>query len=87
MHRAVVAPRPTLSRVGLPQEGRRALTAARRALRSSGYRALVRLNCEWVEGKLRLRGSVPSFHLKQMAQEVVLRLRLAAELENHVEVI
>ena len=60
---------------------------ARRALKSSGYRALSRLTCDVVDGDtVVLSGVVPSFHMKQMAQAVILRLQVASRIENRVVV-
>ena len=45
------------------------------------------VECEFCEGMLFLRGRVSSFHLKQLAQEVVRSLDGIECIVNHVEVI
>src|SRR6476469_1114034 len=40
-------------------------------LRSNSYLALKNVSCELSQGRLVLRGSLPSYYLKQVAQEVV----------------
>jgi hypothetical protein len=57
------------------------------ALRQSGYHAVQRLACDCDDGILTLRGRVPSFFLKQMAQNVVHhRLQGRVTVNNQVEV-
>ena len=46
-------------------------SAARHRLRASSYRALDDVRCDFVNGVMVLRGRLPSFYLKQLAQEVV----------------
>ena len=58
--------------------------AARTALQSTGYRDLAKLGCHVNEGVVVLSGRVSSYYLKQLAQEAVLRLRLALGIENSV---
>jgi osmotically-inducible protein OsmY len=43
---------------------------ALRELRARGYEGLLSVTCEHHEGMLVLRGCVPSYYLKQLAQEV-----------------
>lgn len=57
-----------------------------RRLRSTGYRLLDQLDCEVVDGVVTLLGVVPSFFLKQLAQEAVLPLNHVREVKNLVEV-
>lgn len=52
----------------------------------SGYGPLSRLECSVVEGVVNLRGVVPSFFLKQMAQALVMRLQHVKHIRNHVSV-
>jgi osmotically-inducible protein OsmY len=44
---------------------------ALRELRARGYEGLLSITCEHHEGMLVLRGCVPSYHLKQLAQVAV----------------
>jgi len=60
--------------------------AARALLRSSGYHLLRTLQCQVSNGVVTIRGTVPSFFLKQMAQEEVLKLAHVREVKNLVEV-
>lgn len=61
------------------------LAAAHRCLHSGGYPCLWQLRCELVEDKLVLSGVVPTYYLKQLAQEIV-RSAGTADVENRVEV-
>lgn len=56
------------------------------AIRSTHYRPLWTLSCEVSEGVTSLLGTVPSFYLKQLAQEVVLRLECVSSVVNLVDV-
>ena len=60
--------------------------AARTALQSTGYRDLAKLGCHVNEGVIVLSGRVSSYYLKQLAQEAVLRLKLALGIDNSVVV-
>ena len=46
-----------------------------------------RLWCEFDEGQLTLRGQVPSFYFKQLAQEAVAGLDGVRQVINEIEVI
>jgi osmotically-inducible protein OsmY len=56
------------------------------ALVNSGYAALSRIGCEVENNRVILRGSVASYHLKQLAQEHALRVDGIGRLENRLEV-
>src|SRR5947209_19012856 len=43
-------------------------------LRDNGYLVLKKVSCEYREGVLTLRGRLPSYYLKQVAQEAVARV-------------
>jgi len=60
--------------------------AARHLLSSSGYSLLRRLQCRVSDGVVTIWGTVPSFFLKQMAQEAVMKLAQVREVKNLVEV-
>lgn len=62
-----------------------AAIAAERFHRSD-FLALRRVRCEFAEGRLTLRGIVPSFHLKQLAQTLVRDLPGVSHIANWVEV-
>jgi osmotically-inducible protein OsmY len=55
-------------------------------LRSNPYLALKNVSCEYREGVLTLRGSLPSYYLKQMAQTAVARLDGVQRIVNEIEV-
>lgn len=57
---------------------------AKAVLRSSGYFALARVQCEIFNGVVVLSGEVPSFYLKQLAQALVSTLSLHREVRNQV---
>jgi hypothetical protein len=55
--------------------------------RGSPYRALHSLCCDYVGGALVLRGSLPSYFLKQIAQEAVAGLEGVQRIENRIQVV
>jgi osmotically-inducible protein OsmY len=55
-------------------------------LRRSGYPELRNVSCRFFEGVLTLRGGVPSWYLKQVAQSLVLPIEGVQELNNRLEV-
>ena len=60
--------------------------AARRLFEASPYLPLRGISCDHHEGALVLRGALPSYYLKQMAQESVVRLPGVLEIHNRIEV-
>ena len=57
----------------------------RSRLRAVGYASLADLDCRWEDGVLVIRGHVPSYYLKQLAQE---RLRgLEVPIRNAITVV
>lgn len=60
--------------------------AAGRELSDSSYFALRSVSCECHERVLVLRGKVPSFYLKQLAQEIVRKMEGVGEVLNALEV-
>lgn len=56
------------------------------AFRQANYMPLRRIRCDYQEGVLTLRGRVPTFHLKQLAQTLVQSLELVLDVNNRVEV-
>ena len=59
---------------------------ARIRLQHSPYRALRRVTCEFTEGTLFLRGSVPTYHYKQLALVAVSGITGVQKIVNDVEV-
>jgi len=60
---------------------------ARQVLRQSSYFELRDVACEFSGGILTLRGRVPSYHLKQLAQASVADVPGVVEVHNRVEVV
>lgn len=58
------------------------LLKARQALDSSQLSAIRELTCEMRDGKIIINGIVPSFYLKQVAQETLLKMNI--RIENRV---
>ncbi|WP_202920264.1 BON domain-containing protein [Urbifossiella limnaea] len=63
-----------------------AVTAARQALAQTSYGWLQRVEVVLEAGRLVLRGEVPSFYLKQLAQVAVLALPDVPGLRNELRV-
>ena len=61
-------------------------TKAQSRLRESGYHELHPVSCDFHEGVLSLRGQVPSFYLKQVAQTLIHQLEGVEEVNNRLEV-
>jgi hypothetical protein len=60
--------------------------AALKILQTSGYTALRRLRCEVAEAVVIIRGVLPTYYLKQMAQAVIQHLDGIRSVRNLVEV-
>jgi hypothetical protein len=60
---------------------------AERRLRSHPYLALKNVSCGWLDGVLVLRGCLPSYYLKQLAQEAVASLKGVARIDNQIQVV
>ena len=60
---------------------------AETCLRCNPYLALKNVSCEYEQGVLTLRGCLPSYYLKQMAQTAVARLPGVDLIVNEIEVI
>ena len=59
---------------------------AERILAESGYGDLRRLRCECHDGIISIRGRLPSFFLKQMAQTLVSQLTGVRRVNNQIKV-
>jgi hypothetical protein len=57
------------------------------ALLDKGVPALRRIQVEETDERVVLAGTVPTFYLKQLAQEAVLPLLAGRRLHNHLEVV
>jgi osmotically-inducible protein OsmY len=60
--------------------------AAESRLRQTSHHALRRVTCEVNNGVAVLRGAVPSFYLKQVAQIVIGNLEGVARIVNQIDV-
>jgi osmotically-inducible protein OsmY len=60
---------------------------ARALLLRNPYLALKNVNCEYRDGVLTLRGYLPSYYLKQIAQTIVAGLEGVERLVNAIEVV
>jgi hypothetical protein len=66
----------------------RLLAEAERALRCGMYPALGNLSCDYQGGVLVLQGCLPSYYLKQVAQEVVVhQVQGIRRLDNRIQVV
>ncbi len=55
-------------------------------LRGNPYRALRHVTCDCREGVLVLRGCLPTYYLKQVAQGAVARLEGVRAVDNRIQV-
>jgi CheY-like chemotaxis protein len=61
--------------------------AAESRLRGNAYLALKNISCEWRDGVLTLRGSLPSYYLKQMARVAVANVEGVERINDEIEVV
>jgi len=61
--------------------------AAKERIRSQPHLAFHRIWCEYAGGRLFLRGQVPSFYHKQLAQESVAEMESIDKVVNDIEVV
>jgi osmotically-inducible protein OsmY len=67
--------------------GPKVIAEARERLKSAPYAPVRGISCEYHDGVLILRGQVPSFFQKQLAQEAVLKLDGVRQVVNRIEVV
>ncbi len=83
------APNPASAEPATPariaQRGLR--ESAERCLRRNPYLALRNVSCDCRDGVLVLRGCLPSYYLKQLAQEAVARLEGVGAVDNQIQVV
>jgi len=60
---------------------------AENRLRHNSYLALKNVHCDYNEGVLTLRGCLPTYYLKQIAQATVARLEGVQRIVNEIEVV
>jgi hypothetical protein len=82
----MLAVHPTGAKSDTPRPDPQAV--AERGLRSSRYPALKAVSCDYRDGVLVLRGSLPTYYLKQMAQEAVAQqVQGVGRLDNQIQVV
>jgi len=88
MQQAISAARLPAHDSHLPSEVAQSsvVQAALRLFEASPYLSLRGVSCDHHEGALVLRGALPSYYLKQMAQEAVVRMPGVLEVHNRIEV-
>ena len=72
--------------IGRASAGVLLVDRAKALLQGSSHRALRSVSCVYYAGVLRLRGSVPSFYLKQVAQSLLLSMEEAPQVQNELVV-
>ena len=60
---------------------------AERFLHSNPYLVLKHISCDYLDGVLILRGRLPTYYLKQLAQESVADLDGVDRIENQIQVV
>ena len=68
-------------------DNRNAERAAQRRLEQCGYEALKHVACRFRDGAMTLRGTVPMYFHKQLAQEAVRDLRNVDVIVNDIKVV
>lgn len=61
--------------------------AARLRLETTGYRTLRNVECSFRDGRIVLRGELPSYYHKQLAQESIRNSPHVTQIVNHIEVV
>jgi osmotically-inducible protein OsmY len=59
----------------------------RSAFQESNYQAIREVSCEFHSGVVTLRGTVPTFFLKQVAQHIAGKLMTVSRIDNRLEVV
>lgn len=70
-----------------PAPAQQIAEGAENCLRHNSYLALKNVHCECAGGVLTLRGCLPTYYLKQMAQALVARLEGVQRIVNEIEVV
>ena len=81
---AMFVPDPACAEPETSQAGMKEL--AERCLRSNPYLTLKSVSCDYLHGVLVLRGCLPTYYLKQLAQEVVGGLEGVERIDNQIDV-
>jgi len=83
---AIPAPESSAAREPLSAPARSIRQLAGDRLRSSPYPAIRSVACECHDGVLVLRGHLPSYYYKQLAQEAVAEIECVRQVINETEV-
>ena len=75
------------NKVNKTSEAEAIVAAANERLRNQSHLTVQQIWCEFDEGQLFVRGRVPSFYYKQLAQEAVAGLKGVRQVINDIEVI
>jgi hypothetical protein len=78
---------PGMSIPPRPVSWQRVVEGAERCLRCNSYLALKNVSCDYHEGVLTLRGCLPTYYLKQIAQTAVSQLDGVQRINNEIEVV
>lgn len=70
-----------------PAHGDQIVERAESNLRHNSYLSLKNVRCDYHDGALILRGCLPTYYLKQMAQSVVSRMEGVQRIVNEIEVV
>lgn len=71
----------------ITQPQARVTELAERRLRSHPHLVLQQVSCDYLDGVLVLRGCLPTYYLKQVAQESVAQLEAVEHIDNQIEVV
>jgi osmotically-inducible protein OsmY len=71
----------------LQGDNREVIEVAEEYLGKSRYPTIRNISCRFVQGVLFLRGRVPSYYDKQLAQEAVARVGGVIQVVNDIEVV
>jgi len=70
-----------------PPDPKKTANAAKQRILHQPHLTMQRLWCEFDRGRLFLRGQVPSFYFKQLAQEAVVGMEGVRQVVNEIEVV
>jgi hypothetical protein len=83
---AIHSPLDTVDTDTRSAEDQNLLESARTLLNESGYPALAQLGCSVRDGVVSIEGKLPTYYLKQVAQEALLQRCGARGVNNQTEV-
>jgi len=78
---------PSLQALPNPVGAASVCERAESVLRRNPYVALKNVSCDYRDGVLTLIGCLPTYYLKQIAQEAVARLEGVVRIDNRIEVV